>query len=109
MLLALFSILFGLPLAFGASRVVAGTLYNVCPNDPVSFGLISAVLAAIAALASYVPAQRALEVDSLEALRGEVGVGGDRLLATPQTPPKSRHRPGTARPGLQMSRAKPLN
>jgi putative ABC transport system permease protein len=71
MLLALTGIVFGLPLAFGASRVVAGTLYNTSPNDPVSFGLISAVLAAVAALASYVPAQRALEVDPLEALRGE--------------------------------------
>jgi putative ABC transport system permease protein len=71
LLLALFGIAFGLPLAFGASRVVAGTLYNTSPNDPMSFGLISAVLAAVAALASYLPAQRALEVDPLDALRGE--------------------------------------
>ncbi len=71
MLLALFGILFGLPLAFGASRAVAGTLYGISPNDPVSFTLIAAVLAAIAALASYMPARRALEVDPLEALRGE--------------------------------------
>jgi putative ABC transport system permease protein len=71
MLLALFGIVFGLPLAFGASRVVKGVLYNVSPNDPVSFGVISAVLAAIAALASYMPARRALDVDPLEAMRGE--------------------------------------
>ncbi|HEY3569845.1 MAG TPA: ABC transporter permease [Thermoanaerobaculia bacterium] len=71
MLLALFGIAFGLPLAFGASRVVAGTLYNTSPNDPLSFGLISVVLAATAALASYMPARRALEVDPLDALRGE--------------------------------------
>jgi putative ABC transport system permease protein len=71
MLLAVFGIGFGLPLAFGASQVVAGTLYNTSPNDPVSFGLISLVLAATAALASYMPARRALEVDPLDALRGE--------------------------------------
>jgi putative ABC transport system permease protein len=71
LLLALFGILFGLPLAFGASRVVAGTLYNVSPNDPLSFGLVAIVLAGIAGLASYVPARRAIEVDPLEALRGE--------------------------------------
>jgi putative ABC transport system permease protein len=71
MLLALFGIVFGLPLAFGASQVVKGVLYNVSPNDPVSFGVISAVLAAIAALASYMPARRALDVDPLDAIRGE--------------------------------------
>ena len=71
LLLALFGILVGLPLAFGASRVVAGTLYNVSPNDPLSFGLVALVLAGIAGLASYVPARRAIEVDPLEALRGE--------------------------------------
>jgi ABC-type antimicrobial peptide transport system permease subunit len=71
LLLALFGIVFGLPMAFGASRVVAGTLYNTSPNDPLSFGLISIVLAAIAALASYMPARRALDVDPLDALRGE--------------------------------------
>ena len=71
LLLALFGIVFGLPLAFGASQVIKGVLYNVSPNDPVSFGLISAVLAAIAALASYMPARRALDVDPLDAIRGE--------------------------------------
>ncbi|HEY0557300.1 MAG TPA: ABC transporter permease [Thermoanaerobaculia bacterium] len=71
LLLALFGILFGLPLAFGASRVVAGTLYGVSPNDPWSFTLVAAVLAAFAGLASYVPARRALDIDPLEALRGE--------------------------------------
>jgi putative ABC transport system permease protein len=70
LILALFGIGFGLPLAFGASHVVAGTLYDTSPNDPVSFGLISLVLAA-AALASYMPARRALDVDPLDALRGE--------------------------------------
>jgi len=71
LILALFGIAFGLPLAFGASRVVARTLYDTSPNDPVSFGLISIALAATAALASYMPARRALDVDPLDALRGE--------------------------------------
>ncbi len=71
LLLALFGIVFGLPLAFGASQVVKGILYNVSSNDPVSFGLISAILAAIAALASYMPARRALDVNPLDAIRGE--------------------------------------
>jgi predicted lysophospholipase L1 biosynthesis ABC-type transport system permease subunit len=71
LLLALIGILVGLPLAFGASRVVAGSLYNVDPNDPLSFGVVALVLVAIAGLASYMPARRALDVDPLESLRGE--------------------------------------
>jgi putative ABC transport system permease protein len=71
MMLALFGIVFGMPLAFGASRAVKGVLYNVSPNDPLSFGLIAAVLAVIAALASYMPARRALDIDPLDAMRSE--------------------------------------
>jgi predicted permease len=71
LLLALFGIGFGLPLAFGASRVVTGIVPNVSAGDPLSFGLISALLAATAALASYLPARRALEIDPLEALGRE--------------------------------------
>jgi predicted permease len=71
MILALVGIGAGLLLSFGATRVISSILYDTSPTDPVSFGLISAVLAGIAASASYLPARRALEVDPLEALRGE--------------------------------------
>ena len=71
MVLALLGIGFGLLFSFGATRVVKSILYNVSPTDPMSFAGISAVLAAIAILASWLPARRALEVDPLEALRNE--------------------------------------
>lgn len=71
MILATVGIGFGLLFSFGVTRVIKGILYNVSPTDPVSFAGISAVLAAIAAFASYLPARRALEVDPLEALRNE--------------------------------------
>lgn len=71
MLLALFGIGVGLPLAFGAGKVVGSILYNVSPGDPVSFVLIATVLAGTAALASYLPARKALEIDPLDALRRE--------------------------------------
>jgi putative ABC transport system permease protein len=71
MILALSGIGAGLLLSFGATRVISSILYDTSPTDPVSFGLISAVLAGIAAFASYLPARRALDVDPLEALRGE--------------------------------------
>jgi ABC-type antimicrobial peptide transport system permease subunit len=71
MLLALFGIGLGLPLAFGAGKVVGSILYNVSPGDPLSFVLIASVLAGTAALASYLPARKALEIDPLDALRRE--------------------------------------
>jgi len=71
MILALSGIGAGLLLSFGATRVISTILYDTSPTDPVSFTLISAVLAGIAAFASYLPARRALDVDPLEALRGE--------------------------------------
>jgi len=70
-LLALIGIGAGLPLAFGAGKVVSSILYDVSPGDPLSFGLIASVLAATAALASYLPARKALEIDPLDALRRE--------------------------------------
>jgi putative ABC transport system permease protein len=71
MLLALGGIGFGLLFSFGATRVVASILYETSPTDPLSFAGISAALAGIAALACYLPARRALEIDPLEALRSE--------------------------------------
>jgi putative ABC transport system permease protein len=70
-LLALIGIGAGIPLAFGAGKVVSSILYEVSPGDPLSFGLIASVLAATAALASYLPARKALEIDPLDALRRE--------------------------------------
>ena len=76
MILALAGIGAGLLLSFGATRVLASILFDTSPTDLVSFTAISALLAGIAAFASYLPARRALDVDPLESLRGEGGAGG---------------------------------
>ncbi len=61
----------GLGLSALASRALATWLYGVSPYDPVAFLAGPAVLAAVAAAASLIPARRATRVDPVTALRAE--------------------------------------
>jgi len=51
--------------------IIKSELVNVSPTDPLSFIGVSIFLTAIAFLASFVPARRAMAVDPLVALRAE--------------------------------------
>jgi predicted permease len=62
-------IVVGLGLAFATTRWLASLLFNVKPVDPLTFGAVSLILAAVAALAVFVPARRASTVDPSDALR----------------------------------------
>ncbi len=61
----------GLVLAWVAGRLVRGFLYGVQAHDAWAFAGAAVVLFASGMVAAYVPAQRAAEVNPMEALRAE--------------------------------------
>ena len=71
MKLAVSGVVLGLTLAWGLTRLIASLLFGVKASDPSTFGLVAAILAAVALAAAYVPARRATTIDPLIALRYE--------------------------------------
>jgi len=61
----------GLLGAVALTRLMKSLLYEVSPTDPLTYAGVAAVLVAIAALASWLPARRATRVDPVVALRSE--------------------------------------
>jgi putative ABC transport system permease protein len=61
----------GLAGAYGGARLIQRQLFNVPPTDPVTFASVPAALAAVAALACWLPARRAARVDPVIALQSE--------------------------------------
>jgi len=53
----------------GLTSLLRGLLYDVRPLDPLVLGGVSLLLAAVALLASYLPARRAARIDPIAALR----------------------------------------
>jgi putative ABC transport system permease protein len=61
----------GLAGAFSLTRVMGTMLYGIGANDSRTFGWSALLLAAVALLASYVPARRATLIDPVRALRND--------------------------------------
>ena len=59
----------GLAITLAATRLVAGFLYGVRPNDPLTLALAAAVLAGVASAAAYWPARAASRLDPMTSLR----------------------------------------
>jgi predicted permease len=71
MRLVLAGVLVGVLGAWALTRAMAHLLLGVSPNDPVTFGGFAILLACVGLVACYIPAQRAMRVDPLVALRYE--------------------------------------
>jgi len=71
MTLAGVGIVAGLAAAFGLTRLMASLLFHVKATDPLVFGSVTALFAAVSFLASYLPARGTLKVDPVVALRYE--------------------------------------
>ncbi len=71
MQVVLIGVALGLPISFLLARQIAGMLYAVHADDPLSFATVMFVLGFVTMLACYIPARRAMRVDPMIALRYE--------------------------------------
>ena len=66
-----YGVLIGLGISLGLSRVMAGYVFGIRSTDPLTYALAALVLLAIALIACYLPARRALRIQPMRALRVE--------------------------------------
>lgn len=71
MMLAAIGVVVGLGLAAAGAQVIRSLLYGVSGVDPVTFGGACVLFIAVALIATWLPARRALGVDPMVALRNE--------------------------------------
>jgi len=61
----------GLAAAAGTMRFLSSLLFHVSPVDPLTYGSVTVVIAAVAWVACYLPSRRAASVEPVSALRSE--------------------------------------
>jgi len=71
MALAFAGAVIGIVLSQATSRLMAGLLYGVEPNDIATIGVVVIFLLAVGLIACYLPARRAARIDPVNALRSE--------------------------------------
>jgi putative ABC transport system permease protein len=71
MRVTLFGVAGGIVAAFLVTRFLAALLYGVAPTDFLTFAMVTALVLAVAAVATAFPAWRATRIDPLKSLRAE--------------------------------------
>jgi putative ABC transport system permease protein len=71
MRVALVGVLIGMVASLALARVVRPLLFGVNASDPITFASVSGLLTAVAAVACYIPARKAMELDPIAAVRHE--------------------------------------
>jgi ABC-type antimicrobial peptide transport system permease subunit len=71
MIMAALGILAGVFVSLGCAPLVQHFVYGVTPHDPAMIIGVATLLVAIAILACWLPARRAMNVDPMQALRAE--------------------------------------
>jgi putative ABC transport system permease protein len=69
--LAIVGVVLGLITSFAVMRLMKTMLFGVNVTDPLTFAMVALLLAAVALLACWIPARRAMKVDPIIALRCE--------------------------------------
>ena len=64
-------LIIGVAASLATNRLLVNQLWNTSPNDPLTFGAAIAAILAMAALACWIPARRAVRVEPMVALRHE--------------------------------------
>jgi len=64
-------VVLGIVGAWGATRLLSTLLFEVSPADPLTYAVVALVLAAVAGVAWWLPARRAVRVDPMVVLREE--------------------------------------
>jgi ABC-type antimicrobial peptide transport system permease subunit len=71
MVLAVAGMAVGFVFSLGVSQLMRSFLIGIAPADPVTFVFAAIVIVAVAAMASWIPARRAAQIDPMETLRNE--------------------------------------